>query len=146
MGKEKYQTKVKEYQAAHKKEISQQKQQYYQNNRIIIRRKQNERRKQNPEKTLYQEAKRRAKRNNLEFDIEISNVVIPHLCPVLGIPLLSGNRTVREESPSIDRINSTLGYVKNNIRVISYRANRIKGNCSIDELLKVISYMKSNGL
>lgn len=52
---------------------------------------------------------------------------MPTVCPVLGIPLLlSDART--PNSPSLDRILPRVGYVPGNIRVISDRANRLKGD------------------
>ena len=42
-----------------------------------------------------------------------------------------------DDSPSLDRIVSSLGYVKGNIRVISYKANRVKSNATLEELRKV---------
>lgn len=62
---------------------------------------------------------------------------LPTLCPVLGIEILysfAGKKGPRNASPSIDRIDNALGYVKGNVRVISFRANRIRNDASLDEL------------
>jgi hypothetical protein len=45
-------------------------------------------------------------------------------------------------SYSLDRIDSDKGYVKGNVQVISYRANMLKSNASIEELEKVLNWMK----
>jgi hypothetical protein len=42
--------------------------------------------------------------------------------------------TQSRTSPSLDRIDSTLGYTKGNIQVISWLANTMKTNASIEEL------------
>lgn len=48
-----------------------------------------------------------------------------------------------DNSPTLDRIIPELGYVKNNIIVISFRANRIKCNATIDELKKITNFYEN---
>jgi hypothetical protein len=67
---------------------------------------------------------------------------MPEVCPVLGIPLVVGDGSAKDNSPSIDRINPAGGYTKDNIRVISHRANTIKSNATIEEMEKVLAYIK----
>ena len=56
-------------------------------------------------------------------------------CPVLGIDIVWENRTKRiEASPSIERIDSSKGYEPGNVALISWRANRIKKDASLQEL------------
>ena len=43
----------------------------------------------------------------------------------------------RLSSPSLDKVIPSLGYVKGNIWVISYRANTIKNNCTFEEIEKL---------
>ena len=71
-----------------------------------------------------------------------SDVIIPDICPMLGIKLFTGNGVLGDNSPTLDRIDSTLGYTKDNIQVISYRANRIKNDATVEELEKIVEYMK----
>lgn len=91
----------------------------------------------NLEKIIYDRAKSRANRKNIEFNIEPSDIVIPESCPVLNMPFVYGDH---EWSPSIDRIIPSLGYVKGNIIIISNRANVIKNNASPEELLKISKF------
>jgi hypothetical protein len=85
---------------------------------------------------------------DIPFDLDRSDLVIPTHCPVLGIPLVFGNvdkgysHHASEGSPSIDRIDPEGGYVKGNVVIVSWRANRIKGNASIQELIKIADYYK----
>jgi hypothetical protein len=60
-------------------------------------------------------------------------IVIPAVCPVLGIPIVLGEQR-SENSPSLDRITPKLGYVPGNVRVISDKANRLKGDRTLGEL------------
>lgn len=84
---------------------------------------------------LWEKAKVRATRIGVPFNLDVEDVVIPEVCPLLGILIESNNRGRWEESsPSLDRKLPSLGYVKGNVWVISYRANRIKNDATLEEL------------
>lgn len=85
-------------------------------------------REQHFERTLWSAAKYRARKEQLPFDIDEADIVIPQLCPVLGIPLLRQHGVHNDNSPSMDKIKPALGYVKGNVCVVSHLANRIKSN------------------
>jgi len=97
--------------------------------------------RRNPAKRLHAAAKYRAKKYDLDFDIEESDLEIPEFCLVLGIELKQGGMN-SPNSPSLDRIDNNKGYVKGNVRVISHRANTIKSNATQEELEKVLEYVK----
>lgn len=97
--------------------------------------------RKNPVKSMWKNAKARAKKKNLDFDLDIEDIVIPDICPVLGIEIMSGNYGVIANSPSIDRIDSTKGYIKTNIQVISHLANTMKGVASPNQLLKFADWI-----
>jgi hypothetical protein len=97
--------------------------------------------RKNPEKRLFWSAKHRAKQKGLEFSIELSDIIIPEVCPVLGLKLEQGNENL-DNSPSLDRVDSSKGYIKGNVHVISQRANSIKSNASLEELEKLVNYLK----
>lgn len=86
--------------------------------------------------------KSRAKRRGIPFDLSHEDIVIPTHCPVLGIPLMIGDGTAGDNSPSVDRIIPNLGYVKGNIRIVSHRANTIRSNASIDELKMLVTFLE----
>jgi hypothetical protein len=99
----------------------------------------------NKERIILKTAKKRAKKENWDFNLEITDVVIPDICPVFGIPLCRDNPRLLDNSPTLDRIDSNKGYVKGNVCVISNRANRVKGNSTIEDFLKIINYMLAHG-
>lgn len=80
-------------------------------------------------------AKQRAKRYGYEFNIDLSDIVIPDLCPLLQIPITVDSSSDIKSRASLDRIDSTKGYIKGNVQVISWMANRIKTNATEEELL-----------
>lgn len=96
---------------------------------------------QSPEILLLMRARRRARQCGLAFDLTMSDVSIPRTCPVLGIPLYSSNMST-DNSPSLDRIHSTHGYVRGNVIVVSQRANRIKNDATLIELKKVYMFYR----
>lgn len=88
-------------------------------------------------------AKSRAKRTGIKFDLTLEDVVIPTMCPLLGIKLEKAIKTQAPASPSLDRIDPTAGYVKGNVWVISWRANWIKSNASLLELGRLVRGLRS---
>lgn len=112
---------------------------YRERNKNKLREKRKEWDRKNPVKSMLQRARRRAREFGLEFDLKPENVVIPDSCPVLGIPLDRFGGDL-DSIPSLDRIDNSKGYVPGNVVVVSFRANRIKGNSTIEELRKVAEY------
>lgn len=94
------------------------------------------------EYVLLMKAKHRAYCKNLPFDISVYDIVIPDTCPILGIPLYKGTWYKNDNSPSIDRKNSSLGYTKDNIWVISRRANTIKNDATLAELKLLVNALE----
>jgi len=82
-------------------------------------------------KTMLRGAKARATRGGYPFNIDASDIIIPAKCPVLGVELVYCGGP---SSPSLDKIDPTLGYVKGNVMVISNKANTMKNNATKTEL------------
>lgn len=99
-----------------------------------------------PASRLLSLTKYRTQKRGIPFDLTIEDVVVPDFCPVLGLPLYrnSGGRAQGPNSPTVDRIDPDLGYVKGNVRVISARANAIKSNATPEELLRVAVYFQEH--
>jgi ribosomal protein L37AE/L43A len=93
------------------------------------------------------QAKIRAKKQNVPFNITRQDLIdmfpADNLCPVLKVPFEWGTKTNKDHSPSLDRMIPELGYVKGNIKFISYKANRIKNDATIAILENLIKYMKT---
>ena len=91
-------------------------------------------------------ARGRAKRLNLPFDLTIEYIrelafATTH-CPLLGIKLrwqagygLGLKNHPHLNSPSLDRIIPDKGYVRGNVAIISMKANTMKSNASVDEII-----------
>lgn len=92
---------------------------------------------------LFLAAKSRAKKLGLPFTIEVTDITIPEHCPVFPYLELKVNKKhCADNSPSLDRIVPSKGYVKGNIVVISHKANTIKQNCTSKELRDVANWLE----
>lgn len=93
-------------------------------------------REKNYEKFLLYQIKASAKKRNLEFNLTIDDIIITEVCPYLNINLtkIVGDGLL-DTAPSVDRIDSSKGYIKGNVRIISHLANKMKSNVSIDLLI-----------
>lgn len=113
--------------------------------------------KANPVQTITRKlvghARDRARDKNLPFNIDLDyvramvgeNAELASHCPVFNVRLEwscqrgNGSKPL-PNSPSIDRIDPERGYVKGNIKIISFRANQIKSDASPSELKLVAAY------
>ena len=88
-------------------------------------------------------ARHRAKVKQLEFNITMEDIIIPDICPITLLPIERervGRKGPGINSPTLDRIDNSKGYIKGNIRVISYRANQKKSDLSLDEIKRLYEY------
>ena len=92
---------------------------------------------QSAENKMLRRAKSRAKEKGIDFDLEIEDITIPSICPVLGSPIYvtTGKSGGFNNSPSLDKINPDEGYTKGNIMVMSQLANAMKANATPEQLL-----------
>lgn len=98
----------------------------------------------NPKHWLWASAKFRAKKKKLEFAITEDDFEIPEICPLLEIPMHKNPEQACDNSYSLDRIDSSKGYVPGNVWVISNRANRIKGDATLEELELIVKNLKTH--
>lgn len=136
----------KRFRAANREKLIQADRLYYETNKAEILEQQKEKRIANPEILLFRNAKGRARDASVPFTIEVKDIVVPDICPILWIPLTVGSEVLHDGSPTLDRRTPELGYVKGNIAVLSHRANTIKNNGTADEHRLIADWMegKSN--
>lgn len=92
---------------------------------------------ENVEKRMLNLARKRARKVGLEFSITIEDIVIPEICPYLKTKLITSNGNGQNSNNvSLDRIDSSKGYIKGNVQVISHLANSMKNNASKEQLVR----------
>lgn len=90
---------------------------------------------------LWRSAKQRAIRKGYTFNLDVENIKIPDKCPVFNVPFIYGTAGSYQYSPSLDRINSSGGYTKDNIQIISMKANTMKSSATKQELSQFANWV-----
>lgn len=118
---EKRKDQAKKYHNEHKEELKEKKIKYLTNKYEVV---------------LFRSAKNRATRDNKSFSIEVSDILIPEYCPYLGVKItkILGEGKVWTNA-SLDRIDNSKGYEKENIEVISLQANIMKHQATPEQLI-----------
>lgn len=129
------------YRASRRKQLSDNQRAYYAKNRSKYLKDLSEKRRKDPRPFMLRAARNRATARGLPFDLELSDIQIPDVCPVFGTAFVFGHP---ELSASLDRLVPSRGYVKGNVTVISRLANTIK-NCSTPaQIRRVSEWMEAN--
>jgi len=107
---------------------------YAKENRERITQYQRDLKKINPTSSLFYQAKHRAIKKNLSFDLTIEWLQERYTgyCELTGIKFQQATKGKSPISPSIDRIDSSKGYTKDNIRIIIWALNASLGNWGIE--------------
>ena len=107
------------------------------------RKKSNQRYLDKPFWFTIRDAKKRAKKFNIDFNLteEYVESIYPKdgKCPALEIKL---KRKDGANAPSLDRIIPSLGYVEGNIQWVSKLANQIMSSATPDQVIQVGNYFK----
>lgn len=90
--------------------------------------------RQNLKKLLVSRARSRSTIQNLYCDITEDDIIILDKCPLLGIPFKYGSKHDKWFTYSLDRIDNSKGYIKGNVQVITYLANTMKSQATIEQL------------
>ena len=98
----------------------------------------------NPKVRGFSSSKERAKKIGVPFGFKGSKELpdIPKNCNILKIPMFVGDGKSTDNSPTMDRIDNTKGYVKGNIQWISRKANQMKSNANFKEIEMLYNFMK----
>jgi hypothetical protein len=92
----------------------------------------------------YRRKRQNAKVSKWGWELSYHDITWNMVCPVLGLELDWFAEYRKENSPSFDRVNSKLGYIKGNVQIISSRANRIKNDGTADEHRLIVAYMDNH--
>lgn len=85
---------------------------------------------------ILNQAKSTAREKNLEFNLTEEDIVLPIKCKYLDVVLTNTQgQGLVWENYSIDRIDSSKGYIKGNIEIISRKANSMKNMATKEELI-----------
>lgn len=97
-------------------------------------------------KMLLNASKQRATLKKREHTLTLEDIKelypIDGKCPVFGFRLEFNNAGFRETSPSIDRIDSSKGYTRDNVQIISWKANRLKAYATLEDLEILVAFLK----
>lgn len=94
---------------------------------------------------------RRCKEKNIPYNEDCLNAdylisIMPKdmVCPVLGVQMRFGisDENSEYQSPSLDKIIPSKGYIRGNVVWISYKANMIKQDGSAEEVMKVAKWLE----
>lgn len=147
--RERISTSIKEYRKQNKEKVEAREALYRENNREVLRHRSNEWYHKdsrelisnNPKKLMLRRTRNSAKGRGYECSITEDDFYIPEYCPVLGYKLEFKKGDKENDSPSMDRKDSSLGYIPGNVQVISYRANKIKSDMTKEELEKLYNFI-----
>lgn len=145
MNTEEFKAKRRAYYAANKTVFKRSAKKYEAAHRAQINAKRKAYLDARPEMRMWIAAKNRAKARDIPFTITVADIVIPEFCPALGIRLERSSKRLQPNSPSLDRRVPKLGYVPDNVSVISNRANILKNNAEPWEMQALVAWLVGDG-
>lgn len=94
-------------------------------------------------KRLVQAAKSRAIKSGIDFNLTVEDISpLPTHCPVFGIELKISSIDDRDASYTLDRLDNDRGYVRDNVVVISWLANRLKNDGTAAQHARIAQWMR----
>ncbi len=86
---------------------------------------------------LYFGAKSRSKLKKIPFDLKPEDIVVPDVCPVFGTEFVSNDP---DRCATLDRLDPRYGYIAGNVIVMSGKANRMKSNGNLQDILDLAEW------
>ena len=68
----------------------------------------------------------------------------PDTCSVIGLEFDWTSEKLKDDSPSMDRVEPQKGYIKGNVVIISAKANRIKNDATLEELEAATNWLREH--
>jgi len=94
--------------------------------------------------TACKSSKRRAKIKNLSFNLTSNYLesIFPKnsICPILGYKMKVANINLGKLSPTLDRINPKLGYVKGNVEFVTNIANLMMTSANGKDIKRFVKW------
>lgn len=132
------------YYAQNRERLRKAARQRYHDNAERLRIAEYRRRRKRHVEVLVQAARCRAKKRGLACTVVPSDIEpLPITCPRLGIPVGRHSNRWAEGSWTLDRIDNTKGYTPDNVQVVSRRANTLKGDATLQELVQMGQWAES---
>ena len=92
-------------------------------------------------------AKKRSRKKNLPYNIDTTYLksIFPKdfMCPILNYKMVVNDKQVGKFSPTLDRINPRLGYVKGNVEFVCMLANHMMSNASGKDLSRFSKWINN---
>ncbi len=88
----------------------------------------------------------RAKRKGLLFSLrqeDIQPQLDAGVCEVTGVPFDMKSSARQWNTPSLDRIDSSKGYVKSNVRMVCWAVNAMAGEWGIEKAIELAGLIKA---
>ncbi len=135
--KDQVKAKAKQYYHDNKEKVLEDVRKYRDANRPKIQEKGREYYRRKLKNRLLNAARARARKSGLEFNLTEDDILLPRFCPLLGVEMFvtESRRGNKNCSFSLDRIDSSKGYVKGNVWIISHKANTMKSSATLEEFL-----------
>lgn len=99
----------------------------------------------NPAWQMWRRARSRAAKKGFDFNITVEDLLpLPTHCPIFGTELRLTTKLHDPHTYSLDRIRNDQGYVRGNVMVMSYRANRLKNDGTAEDHEAIAQWMRAN--
>ena len=93
-------------------------------------------------KAMLRSARKRAKRDGILFTIRDCDIAFVDTCPIRGVKLIRNQGKISPDNYSLDRRDNSKGYEPGNVFIISWMANQSKSNMTVEQVEKLLRYMK----